>query len=177
MFSIFYSFKFFALCAFAGLFFSCTDPENPNKFDEQKLKEPLIHVNKTAAEIESEQIDGFVKRHNWNVIKTGTGLRYFIYRNGNGETAKNGQTAKVNFEISLLNGNVIYSTKHTAALEFLIGESEVESGLHEGITYMRAGDKAKLILPSHLAHGLIGDLNKIPPRSTIIYDIELIELK
>ena len=43
-------------------------------------------------------------------------------------------------------------------------------------TYMKEGDKAKLILPSHLAYGLIGDQNKIPQKATIIYDIELLEL-
>ena len=53
----------------------------------------------------------------------------------------------------------------------------VETGLHEGIKYMKVGEKAKMILPSHLAHGLIGDSKKIPPRSTIVYDIELLDLK
>jgi FKBP-type peptidyl-prolyl cis-trans isomerase FkpA len=53
----------------------------------------------------------------------------------------------------------------------------VESGLHEGILYMNEGSKALLVIPSHLAHGLVGDMNKIPPKSTIVYDIELLELK
>lgn len=156
---------------------SCRDPGKEKKIDSEALKEPLIEINKTAAEIESEQIDGYVKRHHWDVIKSGTGLRYLVYEKGEGEQARPGQVARVNFEISLLNGTVCYSTKESGPREFLIGESGVESGLHEGIAYMRVGDKAKLILPSHLAHGLAGDLNKIPPRSTIIYDIELIGLK
>lgn len=168
------SFRYFLLL----VFFSCDSTnEKQKKIDEEKLRDPLIILNKTAVEKESEQIDMYVKRHNWDVIKTGTGLRYMIYHKGDGQQAKTGQKAKVNFEISLLNGTVCYSTKESGPQEFLIGESNVESGLHEGITYLHVGDKAKLILPSHLAHGLVGDLNKIPARSTITYDIELLEIK
>jgi FKBP-type peptidyl-prolyl cis-trans isomerase len=52
---------------------------------------------------------------------------------------------------------------------------QVESGLHEGIKYMKKGEKARLILPPHLAHGLIGDMNKIPMNATLIYDIQVID--
>ncbi|MGE5317418.1 MAG: FKBP-type peptidyl-prolyl cis-trans isomerase, partial [Chloroflexota bacterium] len=39
------------------------------------------------------------------------------------------------------------------------------------------GDHAKFVIPSHLGFGLIGDQNKVPPKSTLIYDIELLDLK
>lgn len=173
-----FSRHYFIFFFFFLLHASCRDSAvSEKKIDELKLKEPMIEINKTAAEKESEQIDGFVKRHNWEVVKTGTGLRYLVYIMGNGEMAKTGQIAKVNFEISLLNGTVCYSTRESGPLEFLIGQSEVESGLHEGILFLHVGDKAKLILPSHLAHGLAGDLKKIPPLSTIVYDIELLGLR
>lgn len=145
--------------------------------DARKLKEPLIDANKIRIEMESDQIDGYVNRRKWDVTRTGTGLRYFIYKSGIGDSAKEGLVARVNYEISLLDGTICYSTKESGSQDFLIGMDDVESGLHEGITYMREGDKAKLILPSHLAHGLIGDQDKIPAKATIIYDIELVELK
>ena len=58
-----------------------------------------------------------------------------------------------------------------------IGKDNVESGIHEGITYLRVGDKAKLLIPSYLAHGLVGDKNKIPPRATLVVDLHLIRLQ
>ena len=61
--------------------------------------------------------------------------------------------------------------------EFIVGKDYVESGLHEGIAFMNAGDKALIIIPSYLAHGLAGDLKKIPFRSTIVYDVELVAIK
>ena len=41
---------------------------------------------------------------------------------------------------------------------------------------MKVGDKAKFIIPSHLAFGLLGDENKIPKRATLVYDVELIDV-
>ena len=58
----------------------------------------------------------------------------------------------------------------------MIDKSDIESGVQEGIKKMRVGDKAKLIIPSHLAHGLTGDMEKIPPLSVIVVDIHLIGL-
>lgn len=148
-----------------------------NNLSNEDLKETLIEANRIAAEKESIQIDGYVSRRNLDVIKTGTGLRYVIYHEGNGEKAENGRMAVVKYEVSLLDGTVCYSTEEKGAEEFKVGKDNVESGLHEGITYMKVGDKAKIIIPSYLAHGLAGDFNKIPVRSTIIYDVELVKLK
>ena len=163
------------LCSFSN----CNSTEEVEKTDQNELKQSLIELNKSQMQIESAMIDAYVKRHKWEVIESGTGLRYYIYKESEteGENAKEGQVAVVDFEISLLDGTICYSSKEIGSQEFLIGKDDVESGLHEGITFMKTGDKAKLILPSHLAHGLIGDMDKIPPRATIIYDIELLALK
>jgi FKBP-type peptidyl-prolyl cis-trans isomerase len=59
---------------------------------------------------------------------------------------------------------------------FEIDRADIESGIHEGIKFMSVGDRAKLIIPSHLAHGLVGDLDKVPPLSTLVVDIHLIVL-
>ena len=61
--------------------------------------------------------------------------------------------------------------------EFSIDKSDEESGLNEAVKFLSVGDKAKLILPSHLAHGLLGDLDKIPPQSILLIDVQLIKIK
>ena len=108
--------------------------------------------------------------------ETGTGLQYFIYKHGEGEFAKTRKLAEVKFKINLLNGEECYQTNANETEQFEIDHSEVESGIQEGIKRMRVGDKAKMIIPSHLAHGLVGDMNKIPPLTTIVVDLELINL-
>ncbi|HOI87851.1 MAG TPA: FKBP-type peptidyl-prolyl cis-trans isomerase, partial [Lentimicrobium sp.] len=73
-------------------------------------------------------------------------------------------------------GDEIYNSDKDGLKEFLIGRGGVESGLEEGILLLRVGDKAKFIIPSHLGFGLLGDQNLVPPKSTLIYDLELISL-
>ncbi len=116
-------------------------------------------------------------RKSWKVEETGTGLRYYIYEKGNGPLAESGMTAQVRFKITLLTGEICYETKGNETESFKIDKSEIESGVQEGIKKMHVGDKAKLIIPSHLGHGLVGDFDKIPPLTTIVVDLELISLK
>ncbi len=161
---------------FVLVFAACRNSAVENVTDEKSLKEPLIKVNKTISETENEQINAFIKRREWKMTETGTGLRYMIYQAGYGIQGKDGLLAGITYEVSLLNGNVVYDQKKKPE-EFKIGRDDVESGLHEALTYLKVGDKAKLIIPMHLAYGLAGDMNKIPPRSTLVYDIELHYLK
>ena len=113
------------------------------------------------------------QRKSWKIEETGTGLRYYIYQKGSGPLAETGMTAKVRFKIILLTGETCYETEGTQSETFKIDKSEVQ----EGIKKMHVGDKAKLIIPSHLGHGLAGDFDKIPPLTTIVVDLELISLK
>ena len=156
---------------------SCNDSKKATNISPDKLREMQINENKAHVKKESDEIDQYVKHRNWNMITTGTGLRYMIYEKGPGEKAVLGKLAKVNYKISLMDGTICYTSEKAGPKTFLIGQDAVENGLHEGIQLMKVGDKALFILPSHIAHGLIGDENKIPPRASVIYDIELLTLK
>ncbi|HIN39955.1 MAG TPA: FKBP-type peptidyl-prolyl cis-trans isomerase, partial [Flavobacteriales bacterium] len=70
-----------------------------------------------------------------------------------------------------------YSSDIDGTKGFVAGKGEVEDGLDEGVFYMQTGDKAKFILPSHLAYGLMGDGDKVPSHSVLVYDVELIDIK
>ncbi len=148
----------------------------PHQPSEKEIQESLIRVNKELNRRESDEIDAYIVKHNMKVTRTGTGLRYEIYTHGKGKKAKAGLNAKVKFTVTLLDGTLCYSSDSTGAESFLIDHDQVESGLHEGIKLLQEGDRAKFILPSHLAHGLIGDKSRIPARSPIVYDIELIQI-
>ncbi|MFN4234495.1 MAG: FKBP-type peptidyl-prolyl cis-trans isomerase [Bacteroidia bacterium] len=168
--------KFLLSCLMLIFMLSCVEEKKQTPhFSEREFRDTMIKVNKKFVETENDRINKYIQRRGLKVTETGTGLRYVITHKGTGMQAKNGMIARVKYKVSLLNGTVCYDKTNTYE-EFLIGMDDVESGLHEGITYMHVGDKAILILPTHLAHGLIGDLNKIPPQSTIIYEIELLAL-
>lgn len=139
-----------------------------------EFQDKLIEANKMYVRQESDEIDQYVKHLGWNMNTTGTGLRYMITQKGKGAPAVADKFAKVNYKVSLLDGTVCYSSDSTGAREFLVGQDNVESGLHEAIQLLHVGDKAVFILPSHLAHGLIGDENRIPPKASVVYNIELL---
>lgn len=162
-------------------FFSCQN-EVVSGGEEQPYipsKEETAAYWREFSREESVRIDMFTERHNWNVIRTESGLRYVIYEKGEGEKAEPGRVAVVEFEVRLLDADttLCYRSDKDDPVKFLIEQDYVESGLHEGITYMREGDRAMIILPHYLAHGLLGDEEKIPPASTVIYDIRLLKLE
>lgn len=158
-------------------FFSCKStpdeqkPENP--FGE---KETLMKVNKYFVEKDAEIIESYVKRRNWQIEVTESGLWYMIYEKGHGPKATIGKVATIEYSITLLDGTVCYDSGNSGPKRFIIGRGGVEAGLEEGILMLRTGDKARFILPPHLAYGLLGDEEKILPRSTIVYELKVIEI-
>ncbi|NOZ46483.1 MAG: peptidylprolyl isomerase [Chlorobi bacterium] len=141
----------------------------------KKYKEPLIKVNKYLVNKDNESIKSYLKRHNLKMQQTKTGLWYKIIRKGEIQ-AKSNQIATINYKVKLLTGELCYSSDSLGPKSFKIGQGGVEPGLEEGILMMHEGDKAQFILPPYLAHGLLGDGDKIPARATIIYEVELIRL-
>ncbi|HRG37889.1 MAG TPA: FKBP-type peptidyl-prolyl cis-trans isomerase [Bacteroidia bacterium] len=156
---------------------SAQQPSKNVNIKSTEFQNKLIEANKMYVKQESDEIDQYVKRKNWNMTVTGTGLRYMITSSGGGAPVKTDQIVKVNYKIILLDGRVCYSSDSLGPKEFVVGADNVETGLHEGIQYLHVGDRATLILPSHLAHGLIGDESKIPPKASVIYELELLSVK
>lgn len=111
-------------------------------------------------------------------VKSESGLRFMRYCNGIGpDLAKVGQEAIIRVRIELLDGRVCYETAKDEIERVVIAKSEKETGIHEALQLMKKGDKAKLILPSYLGHGLLGDRMKIPPQSVLYIDLQLIDIK
>jgi len=140
------------------------------------LDDSLVNFNRQVVMAENQEIDDYISRYRWRMQMSPTGLRYMIYQHGSGTRVIKGATVRIRYSISLLTGEDIYSSKEPASRDFLVGHGGVESGIEEGILLLRKGDRAKFIVPSHLAFGLLGDLNKIPERAALVYDIEVLEV-
>lgn len=129
---------------------------------------------------EAYRIKCFVERNGWDAIRSETGLYCYIYnQNPAGKQAKRGDVAVVNYKIRLLDADttLCYASEKGVPQDILIEMDNVESGLHEALTYLKEGESAYVVLPHYLAHGLVGDLDKIPPLSPVLYDIELVQIK
>jgi FKBP-type peptidyl-prolyl cis-trans isomerase len=59
----------------------------------------------------------------------------------------------------------------TGPREIILGRSEIEAGLDQGLRLLKPGGRAIFILPPFLAYGLKGDGKKIPSRAVVIYNI------
>ena len=110
--------------------------------------------------------------------KTESGLRYQFIQRGSGKKAENGKTVAVHYEGSLENGKVFDSSyPRKKPIEFRLGQGQVIEGWDEGIALLQVGDKARFVIPSDLAYGPSGAGGVIPPHATLIFDVELMDVK
>ena len=111
-------------------------------------------------------------------ITTESGLTYVDHVLGTGPMPKAGQTIAVHYTGRLEDG-----TKFDSSLDrgqpfvFPIGVGKVIKGWDEGLLTMRVGGKRTLTVPPHLAYGQRGAGNVIPPNATLIFDVELLEIR
>ncbi|OWP83829.1 peptidylprolyl isomerase [Flavobacterium davisii] len=110
--------------------------------------------------------------------KTESGLRYKIIQKGEGKKAEKGRTVSVHYQGSLENGQVFDSSyKRKQPIEFPLGKGYVIEGWDEGIALLQVGDKARFVIPSYLGYGDKGAGGVIPPNATLIFDVELMDIK
>jgi peptidyl-prolyl cis-trans isomerase A (cyclophilin A) len=110
--------------------------------------------------------------------KTDSGLRYQFIQKGNGKKAEAGKTVSVHYSGSLENGKVFDSSyARKKPIEFPLGRGHVISGWDEGIALLQVGDKARFVIPSFLGYGAQGAGGVIPPNATLIFDVELMDVK
>ena len=145
-----------------------------DEFNEQK--ELVDRANKYLVRQDRELIESYAARRGWDINVTETGLFYDIYQQGEGASAETGKYALIEYELSLLDGTPCYSSRESGPKKILIGPSREETGLIQGILMLHEGAKARFILPPHIAHGLLGDENRIPPRSIIVYEVGLLKI-
>ena len=134
-------------------------------------REKRLAEEKAKAEAELEKLAaGF--------DKTDSGLRYQIIQKGDGVQAEKGKTVSVHYKGQLSDGTVFDSSyKRNQPIDFALGVGQVIPGWDEGIGLLKVGDKARFVIPSHLAYGSAGAGGVIPPNATLIFDVELMNVK
>ncbi|GAA3621536.1 peptidylprolyl isomerase [Flavivirga jejuensis] len=134
-------------------------------------REKRLAAAKQAAEGELDKIaTGF--------NKTDSGLRYQIIQEGSGVNAETGKTVSVHYKGQLADGTVFDSSyKRNEPIDFSLGTGQVIAGWDEGVGLLKVGDKARFVIPSHLGYGSRGAGGVIPPDATLIFDVELMDVK
>jgi len=168
-------------------FFICSCDSNQqsgylatNKAEKKESSEKSLEkVNRYLVNAENKEIEDYLRRHRWNVATTGSGLRYMVYKKGtkDRDLIKKGDVVTLNYKTYLLNGRLLYTSDKLGPKVFEAGHGGVETGLEEAVLLLHKGDKAHLILPSHLAFGLNGDGDRVPKRATLLYNVEIVDVK
>jgi len=115
-------------------------------------------------------------------MTTSSGLQITDSKVGTGATPKPGQTAVVHYTGWLYQDGAKgkkfdSSVDRGQPFEFPLGQRRVIGGWDEGVATMKVGGKRTLIIPPELGYGARGAGGVIPPNATLIFDIELLDLK
>lgn len=113
-----------------------------------------------------------------NVVNNMPEVKTEILKQGNGEEAKNGDTVVVNYVGTLTDGKKFDSSiDRGVPFSFTLGSGEVIKGWDIGVLGMKIGEKRKLTIPSELGYGENGAGSMIPPNATLIFEVDLLEIK
>lgn len=179
--------SFFIIIPSFFILFACSSPA-PTEQQQPKrsaaetneiIKKQFIKANQQLMQKEIDEMNYYEKSHKISFVKTTSGIRYYVYKSSaKGDSIKEGMEITMDYNVSLLNGTLCYSSQTEGAKTFIVGheilmegQDKLESGIHRGVQFLKRGDKAILLIPSPLAQGLLGDMKKIPPQMPIVYDI------
>ena len=108
---------------------------------------------------------------------TASGVQYWDITPGTGATAVSGKRVTVNYTGWLTTGKKFDSSVGKQPFKFKLGGGEVIQGWDDGVAGMKVGGKRQLRIPPNLAYGAQGVRGVIPPNSTLIFDVELLDVK
>lgn len=172
---------YYLMAAFLFTLASCKESSQPvsetpakPEPDKKEITEQFIKANQGLMQKQNDEMDQYARSHKMPFVRTSSGIRYFVYKpSAKGDSIRDSSIITMAYEVRLLNGTLCYSSKESGKKTFMVGHEDIESGIHKGVKYLKRGDKAILLIPSPLAHGLLGDMKKIPPQMPILYDVQI----
>ena len=167
--------------SFFLFFVSCHETPQPRNqvaqeadANKAKIKNQFVEANQQLMQKENDEMDNYASSHRLPFVRMPSGIRYYVYKpSAKGDSIRDSMQVTLFYKLSLLDGTLCYSSKTDGVKTMRIGMEDAESGIHKGLQYLKRGDKAILLIPSPLAHGLLGDFKKIPPQMPIVYDVEV----
>jgi len=150
------------------------DAANTFAKGDQLLKEKAA----ATAKLDAETWEKNVKEKYPKAIKTASGLYYVIDQEGKGAKANKGQTVVAHYTGTFWDGQKFDSSLDRGQpFEFVLGQGQVIQGWDEGFGLFKVGSKGKLLIPYNLAYGEKGYPGAIPPKSNLVFEVEMLGVK
>jgi FKBP-type peptidyl-prolyl cis-trans isomerase FkpA len=156
-------------------FFSCGEKKGNNSLIQKPGKNEMADLNRYLVQKDRERIKNYIERKNLNMTESPTGLWYQIIKEGEGKKLSDNDQVVMNYECYLLDGTKCYSSFDLGPRKLVLGKSEMEQGLNEGLKLLRPGAQAMFIIPPYLAFGLVGDRKMIPSRAVVVYNVNILQ--
>jgi FKBP-type peptidyl-prolyl cis-trans isomerase len=137
----------------------------------------LLAQTKKPAKIPAKKADG-PTAVSGKPVTTATGLQYWEIKKGTGKLAQASKTVSVHYTGWLTDGKEFDSSRDAGdPIQFQLGIGQVIKGWDEGIAGMKVGGKRQLRIPPALGYGARGFGSSIPPNATLVFDVELMDVK
>jgi hypothetical protein len=166
-------FSFIVLIGLSLLFTSCKKqlPQLPSNkgIEKNDNTATLLSINHNLALKEDSVLKIFADSIG-SFKKNDLGFWYKIYKVGKGLIIKDSVQCVVNLELMNLNFKIIQTTNK----QIIIGKKQIVTGLEEGLKMMHKGDSATFVIPWYLAYGMKGDEPLIPPYTSLIFKIKVL---
>lgn len=141
---------------------------------EQLKKEELEKLK----EEEPDRLKEYLEANKIYAEPEESGLYFISKERGKGTKVEEGKMVKIHYIVRLLNGSKVYSTYDTdKPMEIELGKRFETDGFNEGLSKMRKGGKAEFIVPSDIGFGEKGRGQVIPPYSTLLYEVEVLDVR
>ena len=148
-----------------------------NKFAEESKKRQ-VEKEKAEAEQIKTLLATLEEKHNAKIISATNGLRHIITKPGSGEAPEKGDTLTLKLVFKLTDGKVIDDTsKNENSLKMPVGTPMRLKGLEQGLKGMKNGEQRTVIVPHELGFGATGAGPDIPPYSTLIFELEVVDVQ
>jgi cyclophilin family peptidyl-prolyl cis-trans isomerase len=143
----------------------------------EKLEKPILEKTAQQQQSEAEKTETLIHAKWPSAQKTPSGLMVVLQKEGDGPQPKKGQKVRVHYTGTLLDGTKFDSSLDRGQpLEFPVGMGRVIPGFDEALQDMKKGEKRILIIPYKLAYGERGRPPVIPPKATLVFDVELLDI-
>lgn len=147
------------------------------KTDSQKVEDQLIKTNQILARKEQEQIKGYIDRRGWQMKQLQNGIYLSELTKGSGKEIKKDSHVTISYSLDLISGQSIIPSSKPKTQTIVMNKQEQIVGLLYVLMGQKQGAKLRIILPYFMAYGINGDGDKIPRRATLVYLLEVKDIK